>query len=171
MKERENILKQMRLAEMDNDNMQNRGGSKKGRQRNGKHSLEAEARGGKAMTREDESNEARASIFAMSGNSNTTAPEGTMRSIEQGGSFPFEMGKEIPWEEVRMNLSQSTETGTQTNVTREGEENSKRETEEQWNNCWRCETSWGRSGDDNKGYWGLGKPRMMSRRESTMVQN
>ena len=74
------------------------------------------------------------------------------------------MGKQIPWEEERMNLSQSTETGIQTSVTREGEKNSKCETEKQWNNCWRGETSWGRRnhGDDNK-RWGLGKPRMMSR--------
>ena len=62
------------------------------------------------------------------------------------------MGKEISWEEERMNLSQSAETGTQTSVMREGEKNSKCETEKQWNNCWRGETGWGRRnhGDDNK---------------------
>ena len=44
---------------------------------------------------------------------------------EQGRGFPFQLGREIPWDEIKMIVSQTTEAGIQTNMTGQG-------TDDQW---------------------------------------
>ena len=64
------------------------------------------------------------------------------------------MGKGIPRNEVRMIVSQRTETGIQTSETGH-------EMGEQWENYWR-NTNWGKRfyRDENRDYWGVGKQMM-----------
>ena len=88
--------------------------------------LATEARGGKARTEE---------------NSNKS----TEMINEQGGEFPFAMGSEFPHNEVKMIISQRTETGIQTSETGH-------KMGEQWESHWR-NTNWGKRFD----YWGAGK--------------
>ena len=67
---------------------------------------------------------------------------------EQVVEFPFTMGREIPHNEVKMIISQRTETGIQTSETGH-------EMGEQWENHWR-NTNWGKRVD----YWGVGKQKI-----------
>ena len=81
--------------------------------------LATEAKGGKART-EENSNKSEAA---------------TAMVTEQGGEFQFAMGSEFPRNEVKMIISQRTETGIQTSETGH-------EMGEQWENHWR-NTNWG----------------------------
>ena len=67
---------------------------------------------------------------------------------EQGREFPFAMGSEFPRNEVKMIISQRTETGIQTSETGH-------KMGEQWESHW-GNTNWGKRFD----YWGVGKQRI-----------
>ena len=69
--------------------------------RQGRTTLRQKKKGGKARTEE---------------NSNKSEPATEMIN-EQGGEFPFAMGSESPRNEVKMIISQRTETGIQTSET------------------------------------------------------
>ena len=94
--------------------------------------LATEAKGGKARTEE---------------NSNKSEAAKEMIN-EQGREFPFAMGRQIPRNEVKMIISQRTETGIQTSETGH-------EMGEQWESHWR-NTNWGKRFD----YWGVGKQKI-----------
>ena len=94
--------------------------------------LTTEAKGGKARTEESRSK----SEAATRDDTIEIATKTTTMINEQGREFPFTMGKEIPHNEVKMIISQRTETGVQTSETGH-------EMGEQWENYWR-NTNWGK---------------------------
>ena len=119
-----------------------------------------EAKGSKAkaddLTREEKNDNARADDLATEaedkkarteesrGKSEAATREDTIEITtktttkvnEQGGEFPFTLGREIPRNEVKVIVSQRTETGIQTSVTGH-------EMGEQWENYWRND-NWGK---------------------------
>ena len=90
----------------------------------------------------------------------------TEMSAEERWGFPFEMGKEMPRSKMIARVERNTETGTQTNVTRE-EEDLKRSPEERWNHPSGEEQS---TTGDIQGT-GLGKTENDVHQEPTFVQD
>ena len=73
---------------------------------------------------------------------------------EQGGGFPFQLGREIARNEIKMIVSQTTEAGIQTSMTGQG-------TDDQWENYRGC-TNWGKRHyrDENRDHWRVGKQKI-----------
>ena len=123
-RERERIMKQIRRAEMENERLEN-SDNHNTRDDNDTKNFVAEAKGSKAKA--DDLTEAKGSK-ARADNIATEAKGGKARNEEnsnkseaatemineQGGEFPFAMGSEFPRNEVKMIISQRTETGIQT---------------------------------------------------------
>ena len=135
-------MKQIRRAEMENERLENRDNHDT-RDDNDTKNFTTEEKGGKVRT-EENSNKSEAATEMIN---------------EQGGEFPFAMGKEFPRNEVKMIISQKTETGIPTSETGH-------KMGEQWECHWR-NTNWG----ERFHYWGVGKQRIpVSMRERRSQQ-
>ena len=168
-------MKQIRRAEMENERLENRDNHNtrddndtknlRQKQKGGKAKADdftttTEAKGGTAkadnFTTETKGSKARADNLATEAKGgkarteeNSNKSEAATEMInEQGGEFPFAMGSEFPRNEVKMIISQRTETGIQTSETGH-------KMGEQWESHWR-NTNWGKRFD----YWGVGKQRI-----------
>ena len=103
--------------------------------------LTTEAKGGKvreanftAETRNDETQAEetrdRSEAETREGTIEITTKKTTMITEQEGG-FPFQLGREIPRNEIKMIVSQTTEAGIQTSMTGQG-------TDDQWENYRGC---------------------------------
>ena len=126
--------------------------------------LTTDAKGGKARkanftaeTRNDETEAEetrdRSEAQTRKGTIEITTKKTTMIT-EQGGGFPFQLGREVPRKEIKMIVSQTTEAGIQTSMTGQG-------TDDQWKNYRGC-TNWGKRHyrDKNRDFWGVGKQKI-----------
>ena len=138
-------MKQIRRAEMENERLENRDNHNT-RDDNDTKKFTAEAKGSKAradnLTTEAKGGKARADNLATEAKGgkarteeNSNKSEAATEMInEHGGEFPFAMGSEFPRNEVKMIISQKTETGFQTSETGH-------KMGEQWESHWR-NTNW-----------------------------
>ena len=123
--------------------------------------ITTEAKGGKAReanftaeTRNDETEAEetrdRSEAETREGTIEITTKRMTMIT-EQGGGFPFQLGREVPQNEIKMIVSQTTEAGIHTSMTGQG-------TDDQWENYRGC-TNWRKRHyrDENRDCWGVGK--------------
>ena len=99
-------MKQIRRAEMENERLENRDNHNT-RDDNDTKNFTAEAKGGKA--RADNLTEAKGGKARTEEHSNKSEAATEMIN-EQGREFPFAMGSEFPRNEVKMVISQRTET-------------------------------------------------------------
>ena len=125
--------------------------------------LTTEEKGGNTkteeITKQRQENRNRSEAATREGTIEITTKKTTMIT-GQGGEYPFTLGREIPRDEVKMIVSQKTETGIQTSMTGHG-------SEEQWENYWRS-ANWG------KRYYREEKQGLLGyeiKKKSTVVQN
>ena len=150
-------MKQIRRAEMENERLEERDNHNDND--NDAKKFTAEAKGSKAkavdFTTEETGGKAKADNLTVTKGNKAWNEEDSNRHEaatemihEQGGEFPFAMGREFPRKGIRMIINQRTETGIQTSEAgqRMGE---------QWESQ-RRNTNWGKRFD----YWGVGKQRI-----------